>query len=83
MVDVDYYKRIGDYHRYVAGFETVEKQQKSVEAALKVYEKASAIAVCDMHPVHHSTEPGAQILRLLLRDSELVRQGPPDCQVCA
>jgi len=49
---VFYYKMKGDYHRYLAEFQTAEKRKASSQAALESYESAQKIATGELPPTH-------------------------------
>ena len=49
---VFYYKMKGDYHRYLAEFQTADGRKKSTEDALTSYKAASEIAVTELPPTH-------------------------------
>jgi len=49
---VFYYKMKGDYHRYLAEFQTSEVRKASTEDALTAYKAASEIAVTELPPTH-------------------------------
>jgi 14-3-3 protein epsilon len=49
---VFYYKMKGDYHRYLAEFQTGEVRKRSAEEALTSYQSASDIANDDLPPTH-------------------------------
>ena len=42
----------GDYHRYLAEFQTNDKRKDSASAALEAYEAASKISDMDLAPTH-------------------------------
>merc|ERR1712078_127968 len=47
---VFYHKMEGDYHRYLAEFQTGEARKESADKALEAYKKASTIAVAELPP---------------------------------
>merc|ERR1711871_1678266 len=47
-----YYKMKGDYHRYLAEFQSGDKRKESAALALEAYENASKIANTDLPPTH-------------------------------
>lgn len=49
---VFYYKMKGDYHRYLAEFQTSETRKTSAASALEAYQAASTIANQDLPPTH-------------------------------
>merc|ERR1712218_545658 len=49
---VFYYKMKGDYHRYLAEFQTGEARKESADKALESYQQASDIALADLPPTH-------------------------------
>lgn len=49
---VFYYKMKGDYHRYLAEFQTSDTRKTSAAAALDAYQAASTIANQDLPPTH-------------------------------
>merc|ERR1711988_790757 len=49
---VFYYKMKGDYHRYLAEFQTGDKRKSSSASALESYQNASTIANADLPPTH-------------------------------
>ena len=49
---VFYYKMKGDYHRYLAEFQSGETRKASTEDALTAYKAASEIAVTELPPTH-------------------------------
>jgi 14-3-3 protein epsilon len=49
---VFYYKMKGDYHRYLAEFQTGDTRKTSAAAALDAYQAASTIANQDLPPTH-------------------------------
>jgi 14-3-3 protein epsilon len=49
---VFYYKMKGDYHRYLAEFQTGEKRKESAGEANSAYNSASSIANTDLPPTH-------------------------------
>jgi len=49
---VFYYKMKGDYHRYLAEFQSGEARKGSTEDALTAYKAASEIAVTELPPTH-------------------------------
>jgi len=49
---VFYYKMKGDYHRYLAEFQSGEARKTSATAALAAYGDASKIAKSDLQPTH-------------------------------
>merc|ERR1712100_249661 len=49
---VFYYKMGGDYHRYLAEFQSGETRKASTEDALTAYKAASEIAVTELPPTH-------------------------------
>jgi len=49
---VFYFKMQGDYHRYLAEFQSGEDRKASSAAALSAYESASTIANSDLPPTH-------------------------------
>lgn len=49
---VFYYKMKGDYHRYLAEFQTEEERKESSDKALEAYKQASTIAMAELPPTH-------------------------------
>jgi len=49
---VFYYKMKGDYHRYLAEFQTGQERKASAGSALDAYQAASTIASADLPPTH-------------------------------
>jgi len=49
---VFYYKMKGDYHRYLAEFQSGDDRKESAQGALNAYQKASNIAAEDLPPTH-------------------------------
>eukprot|EP00636_Phaeomonas_parva_P007036 CAMPEP_0118858558 /NCGR_PEP_ID=MMETSP1163-20130328/5180_1 /TAXON_ID=124430 /ORGANISM="Phaeomonas parva, Strain CCMP2877" /LENGTH=255 /DNA_ID=CAMNT_0006792023 /DNA_START=143 /DNA_END=910 /DNA_ORIENTATION=+ len=49
---VFYYKMKGDYHRYLAEFQTGERRRHSSSEALQSYQNAQEVAVVDLPPTH-------------------------------
>eukprot|EP00622_Pseudochattonella_farcimen_P005792 FR741470.1.p1 GENE.FR741470.1~~FR741470.1.p1 ORF type:complete len:259 (+),score=34.03 FR741470.1:115-777(+) len=49
---VFYYKMKGDYHRYLAEFQSAEIRKESSQKALQAYESASTHAQKDLPPTH-------------------------------
>jgi len=49
---VFYFKMQGDYHRYLAEFQSGEDRKSSSAAALSAYDSASTIANSDLPPTH-------------------------------
>eukprot|EP00540_Astrosyne_radiata_P008901 CAMPEP_0116841300 /NCGR_PEP_ID=MMETSP0418-20121206/10844_1 /TAXON_ID=1158023 /ORGANISM="Astrosyne radiata, Strain 13vi08-1A" /LENGTH=248 /DNA_ID=CAMNT_0004471703 /DNA_START=80 /DNA_END=826 /DNA_ORIENTATION=+ len=49
---VFYYKMKGDYHRYLAEFQTGDSRKASASSALDAYQAASGIATSDLPPTH-------------------------------
>jgi len=49
---VFYHKMKGDYHRYLAEFQTSDVRKESAAQALEAYENASKIANLDLPPTH-------------------------------
>jgi 14-3-3 protein epsilon len=49
---VFYYKMKGDYHRYLAEFQSADKRKGSSSSALDSYQQASQIANKDLPPTH-------------------------------
>ena len=49
---VFYYKMKGDYHRYLAEFQSADKRKESSSSALESYQQASQIANKDLPPTH-------------------------------
>lgn len=49
---VFYHKMKGDYHRYLAEFQTADVRKESAALALEAYENASKIANTDLPPTH-------------------------------
>jgi 14-3-3 protein epsilon len=49
---VFYYKMKGDYHRYLAEFQTGSSQKTCASSAFEAYNAASAIATTDLQPTH-------------------------------
>ena len=49
---VFYYKMKGDYHRYLAEFESADQRKESSAHALSAYDSASSIANVDLPPTH-------------------------------
>merc|ERR1711934_588355 len=49
---VFYYKMKGDYHRYLAEFQTGQDRKASAGSALDAYQAASTIASADLPPTH-------------------------------
>ncbi|GMH74778.1 hypothetical protein TrVE_jg14407 [Triparma verrucosa] len=49
---VFYYKMKGDYHRYLAEFQTGQDRKASAGSALDAYQAASTIAQADLPPTH-------------------------------
>merc|ERR1719231_77127 len=49
---VFYYKMKGDYHRYLAEFQSADKRKESSSRALESYQQASQIANKDLPPTH-------------------------------
>mmetsp|Transcript_4380 Transcript_4380/g.17222 ORF Transcript_4380/g.17222 Transcript_4380/m.17222 type:complete len:223 (+) Transcript_4380:425-1093(+) len=49
---VFYFKMKGDYHRYLAEFQTDDRRKKSSTEALDSYKQAQEVAVKDLPPTH-------------------------------
>merc|ERR1712084_94185 len=49
---VFYYKMKGDYHRYLAEFQSAEVRKSSASSALDAYQAASGVASADLPPTH-------------------------------
>lgn len=49
---VFYYKMKGDYHRYLAEFQSAEVRKASASSALDAYQAASGVASADLPPTH-------------------------------
>ncbi|CAN0025325.1 unnamed protein product, partial [Phaeothamnion confervicola] len=49
---VFYYKMKGDYHRYLAEFQSADDRKASASAALEAYQSASELANQDLPPTH-------------------------------
>jgi len=49
---VFYYKMKGDYHRYLAEFQSAEVRKTSASSALDAYQAASGVASADLPPTH-------------------------------
>lgn len=49
---VFYYKMKGDYHRYLAEFQTDDMRKESAEKALESYKQASTVAMAELPPTH-------------------------------
>ncbi|DBA05130.1 TPA: hypothetical protein N0F65_004980 [Lagenidium giganteum] len=49
---VFYYKMKGDYHRYLAEFQTDDERKESSDKALDSYKQASTIAMAELPPTH-------------------------------
>jgi len=49
---VFYYKMKGDYHRYLAEFQSAEVRKTSASSALDAYQAASGFASSDLTPTH-------------------------------
>jgi len=49
---VFYYKMKGDYHRYLAEFQTTANRKESAENSLMAYKAASDIAITELPPTH-------------------------------
>ncbi|CAM9186627.1 unnamed protein product [Chrysoparadoxa australica] len=49
---VFYYKMKGDYHRYLAEFQSADDRKKSASDALEAYQAASELANQDLPPTH-------------------------------
>ena len=47
-----YYKMKGDYHRYLAEFQSAERRKESSAQALESYQNAASIANKDLPPTH-------------------------------
>ncbi|KZV60475.1 14-3-3 protein, partial [Peniophora sp. CONT] len=46
------YRRMGDYHRYLAEFATGDKRKDSADKSLEAYKAASDVAVTELPPTH-------------------------------
>merc|ERR1712146_420369 len=49
---VFYYKMKGDYHRYLAEFQTADERKDAAEFSLMAYKNASDIALTELPPTH-------------------------------
>jgi 14-3-3 protein epsilon len=49
---VFYYKMKGDYHRYLAEFQTSQSRKEAAENSLIAYKAASDIATTELQPTH-------------------------------
>lgn len=46
------FRRMGDYHRYLAEFATGDKRKDSADKSLESYKAASDVAVTELPPTH-------------------------------